>query len=150
MVPPVDDWKLSIILIVLFCQSVLGMIDRTWWKYTTIYEVYLPSFKDSNGDGKGDIKGKLICVDNVGKSKTSFVMIFKMTMYAPGLTMKLDHFVESGIETIYITPFYLSPMEDGGYDIANFTTIDPTYGTMDDFNELIAEAKSRRMYNTCL
>ncbi|XP_065222590.1 maltase 2-like [Planococcus citri] len=97
-------------------------IDTDWWKHTILYEIYVQSFKDSNGDGMGDIKG---------------------------ITNELDHFVDLGIETLYLTPIFLSPMIDSGYDISNFTEIDPMFGTMDDFNELMSEMKRRGLKLIC-
>ncbi|XP_065205958.1 maltase 2-like [Planococcus citri] len=91
-------------------------LNTDWWKHTIIYQIYVQSFKDSNGDGMGDIKG---------------------------ITNKLDHFVDLGVETLYLTPFFLSPMIDAGYDVSNFTEIDPLFGTMEDFNELMSEMKRR-------
>ncbi|KAK7585939.1 hypothetical protein V9T40_000118 [Parthenolecanium corni] len=90
--------------------------NKDWWKHTTIYEVYIRSFKDSNGDGVGDLKG---------------------------IQSKLDHFEDLGIETVWITPFYKSPMNDLGYDVMNYTDIDPLYGTMEDFDELLNDMNER-------
>ncbi|XP_065222684.1 maltase 1-like [Planococcus citri] len=92
------------------------VVDQTWWKYTTMYQVFLPSFKDGNGDGMGDLKG---------------------------LISKLDHFSDMGIETIYITPHFKSPMVDSGYDIMDYTSVNPLMGTMEDFETLIREMNSR-------
>src|SRR3954452_21930644 len=89
-----------------------------WWKHAVIYEVYPRSFQDSNGDGIGDING---------------------------ITSRLDYLKELGIDAIWITPMYPSPQIDFGYDIANYTTIDPQYGTMADFDHLMAEAKKRNI-----
>ncbi|XP_065210592.1 maltase 1-like [Planococcus citri] len=106
----------SLFLTLCLLQISWCTVDRTWWKYTTMYEVYLPSFKDGNGDGMGDLIG---------------------------LRTKLDHFVEIGVETIYITPHYPSPMVDGGYDITDFTAVHPDMGTMKDFEILIREMNVR-------
>ncbi|XP_065223615.1 alpha-glucosidase-like [Planococcus citri] len=97
-------------------------LDTDWWKHTILYEIYVQSFKDSNGDGMGDIKG---------------------------ITNKLDHFVDLGIETLYLSPFFLSPMLDSGYDVSSFTEINPLFGTMDDFNELMSEMKRRGLKLIC-
>lgn len=84
-----------------------------WWKHAVIYEIYPRSFQDSNGDGVGDIKG---------------------------ITARLDYLDELGIDAIWITPMYPSPGVDYGYDISDYTAIDPEYGTMADFDHLVAEA----------
>ncbi|XP_065203780.1 maltase 2-like [Planococcus citri] len=109
--------KLAILLLTSFTigDSLAG-IDTDWWRHTTLYEIYISSFKDSNGDGLGDIKG---------------------------ITKKLDHFVDLNIETLYISPFFRSPMNDLGYDISDYTDIDPIFGNMEDFNELMRGVKSR-------
>jgi alpha-glucosidase len=87
-----------------------------WWRHAVIYEIYPRSFQDSNGDGVGDIKG---------------------------ITSRLDYLKDLGIDAIWITPMYPSPGVDYGYDISDYTAIDPDYGTMDDFDTLVAEAKKR-------
>lgn len=84
-----------------------------WWKKTIFYEIYIPSFNDSNGDGKGDFKG---------------------------IIKKLDYLKELGITGIWLTPFYKSPKVDNGYDISDYYSIDEDYGTMEDFNLLIKKA----------
>ncbi|MGA8086322.1 MAG: alpha-glucosidase [Terracidiphilus sp.] len=87
-----------------------------WWRHAVIYEIYPRSFQDSNGDGVGDIKG---------------------------ITARLDYLHDLGIDAIWITPMYPSPGIDYGYDISDYTAIDPEYGTMADFDNLVAEAKKR-------
>ena len=87
-----------------------------WWRHAVIYEVYPRSFQDSNGDGVGDIKG---------------------------ITLRLDYLHDLGIDAIWITPMYPSPGIDYGYDISDYTAIDPLYGSMEDFDNLVAEAKKR-------
>jgi alpha-glucosidase len=87
-----------------------------WWKHAVIYEIYPRSFQDSNGDGIGDING---------------------------ITSRLDYLKDLGIDAIWITPMYPSPGVDYGYDISDYTAIDPDYGTMADFDRLVAEAKKR-------
>jgi len=89
-----------------------------WWKHAVIYEIYPRSFQDSNGDGVGDING---------------------------ITSRLDYLQDLGIDAIWITPMYPSPGIDYGYDISNYTAIDPEYGTMADFDRLVAEAKKRNI-----
>ncbi len=87
-----------------------------WWRHAVLYEIYPRSFQDSDGDGIGDIKG---------------------------ITSRLDYLHDLGIDAIWITPMYPSPGIDYGYDISDYTAIDPEYGTMADFDNLVAEAKKR-------
>ena len=87
-----------------------------WWKHAVFYQVYPLSFQDTNGDGKGDLKG---------------------------ITQRLDYLKTLGVDAIWLTPVYPSPLVDFGYDISNYVAIDPVYGTMADFDKLIAEAKKR-------
>lgn len=89
-----------------------------WWQHAVIYEIYPRSFQDSNGDGVGDIAG---------------------------ITSRLDYLHDLGIDAIWITPMYPSPGIDYGYDISDYTAIDPEYGTMADFDHLVAEAKKRNI-----
>jgi alpha-glucosidase len=88
----------------------------SWWRHAVIYEIYPRSFQDSNGDGIGDING---------------------------ITSRLDYLKDLGVDAIWITPMYPSPGVDYGYDISDYTSIDPEYGTMADFDHMVAEAKSR-------
>lgn len=83
-----------------------------------IYQIYLRSFKDSNGDGIGDIRG---------------------------ITQQLDYLKELGVDYLWITPFFVSPQNDNGYDVADYRNIDPIFGTMEDLEELIREGKKRGM-----
>jgi len=96
-------------------QSAQGT-DDMWWKHAVIYEIYPRSFQDSNGDGVGDLNG---------------------------ITERLDYLKDLGVDAIWITPMYPSPQVDFGYDIADYTAIDPQYGTMADFDRLVKEAKAR-------
>jgi alpha-glucosidase len=89
-----------------------------WWKHAVIYEIYPRSFQDSNGDGIGDLNG---------------------------ITSRLDYLKALGVDAIWLTPIYPSPQVDFGYDISDYEAIDPTYGTMADFNRLVAEAKKRNI-----
>lgn len=87
-----------------------------WWQNGVIYQIYPKSFQDTTGSGTGDLRG---------------------------VTQRLDYLKTLGIDAIWLTPFYISPQVDNGYDVANYTAIDPAYGTLDDFDELIAEAHAR-------
>ena len=84
-----------------------------WWKGASIYQIYPRSFQDSNGDGVGDL---------------------------PGITSRLDHVAQLGAEAIWISPFFASPMKDFGYDIADFCAVDPVFGSLEDFDALVARA----------
>ena len=87
-----------------------------WWKHAVIYEIYPRSFQDSNGDGIGDLNG---------------------------ITQRLTT-SELGVDAIWIAPIYPSPQVDFGYDISDYENIDPQYGTLADFDRLVAEAKQAR------
>lgn len=87
-----------------------------WWQNGVIYQIYPKSFQDTTGSGTGDLRG---------------------------VTQRLDYLQRLGVDAIWLTPFYISPQVDNGYDVANYTAIDPTYGTLDDFDELVAQAKAR-------
>ena len=97
-------------------QAAAAESGDVWWKHAVIYEIYPRSFQDSNGDGIGDLNG---------------------------ITSRLDYLKALGVDAIWLTPIYPSPQIDFGYDISNYVGIDPTYGTMADFDRLVAEAKKR-------
>ncbi len=87
--------------------------DRKWWKGATIYQIYPRSFADSNGDGIGDLAG---------------------------ITAHLDHVASLGVDAVWISPFFTSPMKDFGYDIADYCDVDPIFGTLADFDALVTRA----------
>ena len=89
------------------------------FKKKVVYQIYPKSFKDTNGTGTGDLKGVI---------------------------EKLDYLQALGVDYIWLTPFYVSPQNDNGYDVADYYNIDPSYGTMEDVENLIAEAKKRNIY----
>lgn len=91
-------------------------MEKDWWKGKVAYQIYPKSFKDSNGDGVGDLKG---------------------------ITEKLDYLQQLGIDILWLSPVYKSPFIDQGYDISDYYAIDPLFGTMEDMEELIAEGKKR-------
>jgi alpha-glucosidase len=99
-------------------QRVQRKSGDPWWRHAVIYEIYPRSFQDSNGDGVGDLNG---------------------------ITSRLDYLRDLGIDAIWITPIYPSPLVDFGYDVADYTAIDPLYGTMADFDRLVSEAKKRNI-----
>lgn len=84
-----------------------------WWRGASIYQIYPRSFQDTNGDGVGDL---------------------------PGITAHLPYVADLGVDAIWISPFFTSPMRDFGYDVSNYRDVDPTFGTLADFDRLVAEA----------
>ncbi|GHF04792.1 alpha-glucosidase AglA [Amycolatopsis deserti] len=92
------------------------MRDRPWWQDAIGYQVYLPSFQDSDGDGWGDL---------------------------PGLISRLDHLRDLGVTLLWISPFHPSPMRDHGYDVADYRAVDPRYGTLSDLDKLLCAAHER-------
>lgn len=87
--------------------------DGPWWRSAVIYQVYPRSFADGDGDGIGDL---------------------------PGITSRLEHLVELGVDAVWLSPFYLSPQADAGYDVADYRTVDPVFGTLDDADALLHRA----------
>lgn len=94
-------------------------MERKWWHNKVAYQIYPKSFYDANGDGTGDLRG---------------------------IIEKLDYLQELGIDILWLSPVYPSPMADQGYDISDYYNIDPRFGTMADFDELLAETRKRNMY----
>ncbi len=92
--------------------------DRTWWKTAVVYQIYPRSFADSNGDGVGDLRG---------------------------ITGRLDHLAQLGVDVLWLSPVYRSPQDDNGYDISDYCDIDPAFGTLADFDELLAGVHERGM-----
>ncbi len=88
-------------------------MSAPWWETGVLYHVYLRSFQDSNGDGVGDLRG---------------------------LTHRLPYLSWLGVDTVWVSPFYVSPMRDFGYDVQDHTAVDPLFGTLDDFDEMLARA----------
>lgn len=94
------------------------MQNARWWQSGVIYQIYPRSFQDSDGNGVGDLRG---------------------------IRQRLDYLVELGVDAIWISPIFTSPMADFGYDIADYTGIDPLFGTLDDFDSLVAAAHERKL-----
>jgi alpha-glucosidase len=92
------------------------MKERAWWQRGVIYQVYPRSFQDSNGDGVGDLKG---------------------------ISLRLEHLVDLGIDAIWISPIFPSPMRDFGYDVSDYRAIHPLFGSLADFDELLESAHAR-------
>src|SRR6188472_3478949 len=89
------------------------MTSPEWWRHAVTYQVYVRSFADSNGDGIGDL---------------------------PGITARLPHLRDLGVDALWITPFYTSPQHDHGYDVADYTDVDPLFGGLGDADAMIATA----------
>ena len=95
-----------------------GVADRKWWKEAVVYQLYPRSFKDSNGDGVGDLQG---------------------------IISKLDYLKSLGVDVIWLNPIYGSPNDDNGYDISDYRAIMKEFGTMDDFNALLKGMHERKI-----
>lgn len=94
----------------------MSKTDKDWWRGAVMYQIYPRSYKDSNGDGIGDL---------------------------PGITDKMDYIASLGVDGIWISPFFKSPMKDYGYDISDYCAVDPLFGANEDFSILLAEAHKR-------
>ena len=95
------------------------MQERPWWQTGVIYQIYPRSFRDTTGSGMGDL---------------------------PGVIEKLDYLTDTlGVDAIWLSPFYPSPMKDFGYDVADYTGVDPRFGTLEDFDRLVEAAHARRL-----
>src|SRR5216110_284479 len=91
---------------------------QPWWKGAAIYQIYPRSFADTNGDGIGDL---------------------------PGITAHLDYVATLGVDAIWLSPFFTSPMRDFGYDVADYCDVDPVFGTLADFDALVARAHALQL-----
>jgi len=120
-------WFVTAILAICVClaapvahaqQRSIDAEGHPWWQHAVFYEIYPRSFADSNNDGIGDLRG---------------------------ITSKLDYLKELGVDAIWITPCFPSPQVDFGYDVSDYEAIDPMYGTMKDFDQLLNEAKKRNI-----
>jgi alpha-glucosidase len=97
-------------------RTSVSSIEEHWWQRGVVYQIYPRSFADSNGDGIGDV---------------------------PGITGRLDHLVGLGVDALWVSPMYPSPMADFGYDVADYCNVDPMFGTLADVDRLIAAAHAR-------
>ena len=93
-------------------------VDKDWWRGAVLYQIYPRSYADANDDGMGDLRG---------------------------ITSKLDYVASLGVDAIWISPFFKSPMKDFGYDVSDYCDVDPTFGNLQDFDALIARAKALKL-----
>ncbi|XP_037070929.1 maltase A3-like [Pollicipes pollicipes] len=107
------------ILIVVLGPKCAPVKELDWWQKDALYQVYPLSFKDDNGDGYGDVAG---------------------------IRSKLGYLTDLGVKSLWLSPVYKSPMKDFGYDISDFRAIDPVFGTMEDFDGLLADVKGKGMH----
>ena len=91
-------------------------MGERWWQRGILYQVYPRSYVDANGDGVGDL---------------------------PGVISRLDYLEWLGVDALWLSPIYPSPMKDFGYDVADYTGVDPLFGTLEDFDRLVAQARAR-------
>lgn len=91
---------------------------EAWWKSAVVYQIYPRSFADSDGDGVGDLRG---------------------------IIERLDHLAALGVDVLWLSPVYPSPQDDNGYDISDYQDIDPSFGTLADFDDLLAAVHARSM-----
>lgn len=106
--------KLLILFCLFFVTANCAVKNKEWWEYATFYQIYPRSFKDSDGDGIGDLKG---------------------------ITSKLNHLKELGMDALWLSPMFASPQVDFGYDISNFYEVATEYGTMADFEAMMTVVK---------
>lgn len=93
-------------------------VVQAWWKEATVYQIYPSTYKDSNGDGLGDLKG---------------------------IISKLDYIKQLGVDVVWLSPIFASPQKDMGYDVSDYKDIYPPYGTLEDVDELIKGLHERGM-----
>lgn len=105
--------SLAILILLTYSLNYISATDKKWWEHATIYQIYPRSFKDSNGDGIGDLVG---------------------------ITSRLNHLADIGVNTIWMSPMFQSPLKDFGYDVSDFYAVHDEYGTMADFDDFLATA----------
>uniref|UniRef100_A0A336KGT9 CSON009181 protein n=1 Tax=Culicoides sonorensis TaxID=179676 RepID=A0A336KGT9_CULSO len=106
-------------LILLFVIHSCLINAKEWWQGANFYQIYPKSFMDSDDDGYGDLQG---------------------------IRSKIPYLKDLGVDGVWLSPIYTSPQKDGGYDITNYTEIDPMFGTMNDFDQLITTVKENGMH----
>ncbi|MCZ4148257.1 alpha-amylase, partial [Escherichia coli] len=87
--------------------------NAQWWRSSVIYQIYPRSFADSNGDGMGDLRG---------------------------ITQRLESIAQLSVDAIWLSPFFTSPQKDAGYDVSNYCDVDPLFGTLEDYDAMVARA----------
>jgi len=118
MIRNIFTYLLMLFSVPAFAQEYIPKATEKWWKETVFYQIYMPSFQDSNGDGVSNFAG---------------------------MTTRLDYLQSLGIKGIWLTPFLKSPKVDNGYDVADYYQIDAVYGSMDDFQFFLNEAHKRNI-----
>jgi len=106
------------VIIIIYAPKCPSPAPKKWWQRDAVYEVYVKSFKDSDGDGNGDLKG---------------------------VSSKLDYLENLGVKSVWLSPIYKSPMNDHGYDVSDYKDVDPSFGSLDDFKALVADMHGRDM-----
>lgn len=109
----------TIFIILVTFISINSINAKEWWQGANFYQIYPKSFKDSDGDGYGDLQG---------------------------IRSKIPYLKDIGINAVWLSPIFTSPQKDGGYDITNYTEIDPMFGTLQDFDELVATVKENGLH----
>lgn len=112
-----------------------GIKNKSWWKNTVIYQIFPRSYLDTDGDGSGDLNGKLLLFKKIN------IKCVKVKFLKKGITEKLNYLKDLGIGAIWLSPVYPSPWFDSGYDVSDYKDIDPKYGTLADFDKLVERAK---------
>lgn len=115
--------KMGTVETILLLSSIFSFarisLAKEWWQGGNFYQIYPKSYKDSNGDGYGDLQG---------------------------IRSKIPYLKDIGMDGVWLSPIFTSPQKDGGYDITNYTEIDPIFGTLNDFDELLRTCKENGVH----